>query len=243
MRTLATILLLMASVWVSGAETNLIVINSTGEPPTVGMEGQLDIALPLAGLLTKPGDHRVPMLVRIASTQPHGTLTRYDLRYIGRVPGKHDLRDYLFTSEGQPATNLPALSVTIAGLLPNPHNGWLEEQARHAPSLFGGYRAIIATVVVLWVVAFFCIRRAGRKPKVAAVEVTGKRPPSFAERIRPLVERAAAGQLSAEQKAELERMLITHWQRRLHLTDTKADELISKLRLHNEAGEIGRAHV
>jgi hypothetical protein len=45
------------------------------------------------------------------------------------VPGKHDLREYLFTAEGDPATNLPALTVTIADLLPNPHDGWLEESA------------------------------------------------------------------------------------------------------------------
>jgi len=53
-----------------------------------------------------------------------------------------------------------------------------------------------------------------------------------------LIERAAAGELSADQKAELERLLITHWQQRLNLSQTGANELIVRLRQHPEAGEL-----
>jgi hypothetical protein len=197
--------------------------------------------LPLSGLTTKPGDHRAPMLLRIAHSQPHGTLTRYDLRYIGRVPGQHDLRNYLFTANGSAATNLPPLNVTIAGLLPNPHNGWLEEQAQQAPSLLGGYRTVLVVVAVLWVVSFFVIWRSGRRPKAVANVASVQREPTFAERIRPLVERAAAGNLSPDEKATLERLLIAHWQRRLNLTGASGDELIARLRQHNEAGVLLRA--
>jgi hypothetical protein len=151
------------------------------------------------------------------------------------------LRNYLFTADGLPATNLPALNVTIAGLLPNPHNGWLEEQSRRLPSLFGGYRTALAIIVVLWVIAFFVIWRSGRRTKVIADTTPVQRAPTFAERIRPLVERAAAGTLSADEKAALERMLITHWQRRLNLTNADGDELILRLRQHGEAGVLLRA--
>jgi hypothetical protein len=223
------------------SETNLLVINQSAAPPTVGMEGQLDVALPIAGLITKPGDHRAPLVLRIAASQPHGTLTRYELRYAGRVPGPHDLRKYLFTAEGLPATNLPPLTVTVAGLLPSPHNGWLEEQAHHAPTLFSSYRALLIGAGVLWVLAFFVIRRLGRTPKSASAPAIAARPPSFAEKIRPLVERAAAGQSTAEEKATLERMLITHWQQRLNLSETNASELIVHLRQHPEAGALLRA--
>ena len=216
------------------------VLASNESPPTVGMEGRFEVILPEAGLSTAPADHRAPLLLRIASTQPHGTLTRYDLRYIGHVPGEHDLRNHLFTTNGSPATNLPALMVSVPGLLPTPHNGWLEEQARHAPSLFGGYRGLMIFVIVLWILALWVILRATRKPKVAVVEADTQREPTFAEKIRPLVERAAAGQLSADEKATLERMLITHWQRRLHLTASNGEELIAQLREHPEAGALLR---
>lgn len=222
-------------------QNSIIVLSSNSSPTTVGMEGQLDVALPLAGLITKPGDHRAPMLLRVAHSQPHGTLTRYDLRYIGRVPGQHDLRDYLFTADDLPATNLPALNVSIAGLLPNPHNGWLEEQAQQAPSLLGGYRTTLAVIIVLWIIGFFVIWRSGRSKKAVANNAPVQREPTFAERIRPLVERAAAGSLTADEKAALERLLITHWQRRLNLTSASGDELIARLRQHSEAGVLLRA--
>ena len=238
---LALLLLCVAFGSATAFGQSVIILSSNSSPPTVGMEGQLDVALPLAGLTTKPGDHRAPMLLRIAHTQPHGTLTRYDLRYIGRVPGQHDLRNFLFTADGSPATNLSPLNVAIAGLLPNPHNGWLEEQAQQAPSLLGGYRTALVVVAVLWVIAFFVIWRSGRQPKAAASTAPVQREPSFAERIRPLVERAAAGTLSADEKATLERMLITHWQRRLNLTGANGDELIARLRQHAEAGVLLRA--
>jgi hypothetical protein len=223
------------------AQTDLIVINQSTNVPTVGMEGGLDVALPLAGLITKPGDHRAPLVLRIAATQPYGTLTRYELRYTGRVPGQHDLRNYLFTADGLPATNLPALQVNITGLLPNPHSGWLEEQAHRAPSLFRSYRVMLVGVAVLWVAAFFILRRLDRKPKTLIAPVATARPPSFAEKIRPLVERAAAGQLCAEEKATLERMLITHWQQRLNLIGASTNDLIHQLRQHPEAGVLLRA--
>jgi hypothetical protein len=205
------------------------------------MEGQLEVLLPEADLTAKTPERHSPLLLRIAFTRPHGTLTHYDLRYVGNVPGTHDLRDYLFTTNGQPATNLMPLPVVVAGILPTPHSGWLEEHAMRAPSLFGGYRAWMVAAIALWVVAFFVILRVGRKPKTAAVETPIEREPTFAERLRPLVERAASGGLSADEQAALEWMLITHWQRRLGLTSVDGAELIARLRQHPEAGVLLRA--
>jgi hypothetical protein len=229
------------SVEAAYASTTITVLSSNAEPPTVGMEGQLEVLLPEAGLTAKTPELRTPLLLRIAHTQPHGTLTRYDLRYIGRVPGKHDLRNYLFNTNGFPATNLTEIIVSVSGLLPEQHNGWLEEQALNAPSVFGGYRAVAVVAVVLWILALFVILRAGRKPKVAPIETPVQREPTFAERLRPLVERAAAGGLTGDEKAALERMLINHWQRRLGLAGANSGELIARLRQHAEAGALLRA--
>lgn len=218
----------------------LTVISSSAEAPTVGMEGRLEVLLPEAGLSAKMPDRRTPMLLRIALSRPHGTLTHYDLRYIGRVPGRYDLREYLITTAGRPATSLPALPVSVKGILPVPHNGWLEEQAVGTPSIFGRYRVIATVVVTLWIVAFFVILRVGRKPKLATIGGPVQRPLTFAECLRPLVERAAAGQLSPDEQATLERMLISYWQRRLGLSGVDSAELIGRLRLHPEAGALLR---
>lgn len=231
----------LALPWFAAAQTNLILIQQSATAPTVGMEGALDVALPLTNLVTKPGDHRAPLVLRIAGVQPYGTLTRYDLRYTGRIPGAHNLSDYLFTAENLPATNLPPLPVKVSGVLAKPHNGWLEEPAHHVPSLFRGYRAVLMAVAAGWVATFFIIRRVDRKPKLAPTAETAARPPTFADKIRPLVERAAKGQLTAEEQASLERMLITHWQQRLNLTGTSTNDLIQQLRHHPEAGVLLRA--
>jgi len=235
---LALVFLLTAS---ASGQSSISIISSNSQPLTVGMEGQLVVILPEAGLSAKAAERLSLIHLRIAYTRPHGTLTHYDLRYVGRVPGEHDLREYLVRTNGEPATNLPPLPVSIAGVLPAQHNGWLEEQAIRVPALFGGYRGISIVVVALWILAFFVILRFSRKRKAVAAEAPVERPPTFAELIRPLIERAAAGQLSADDKARLERMLITHWQRRLGLAGRSGDEMIASLRQHAEAGVLLRA--
>lgn len=217
------------------------VISFEEKPPLVGMEGRLELLLPESGLKTKKPERLSDIHLRIASTNPRGKLIYYDLRYTGRVPGEYDLRDFLLTAAELPATNLPPLPVSISGILPEQHNGWLEEQAMRSPGLFGGYKNIAILAIVLWVLAFFVVYRFGRKPKTDTNLKPVARPPTFAERIRPLLERAAAGKLTADEKALLERMLITHWQHRLGLANKSGDEIIAQLRQHSEAGVLLRA--
>ena len=46
--------------------------SSTNPPsPKVGMEGRLEVVLPEGGLTAVDGDHRSPLLLRVASAQPH----------------------------------------------------------------------------------------------------------------------------------------------------------------------------
>jgi hypothetical protein len=204
------------------------------------MEGRREVILTDSTLVAKTPDRRSPLLLRIASATPTGSSTHYDLRYVGRVPGKYDLRDFLFTGTGLPASNLPPLSVSITGLLPKEHNGWLEEQALRAPGMAGGYRIWMLALAFAWIAAPFIVARLLRKPKPHPVAVPTPRVPAFAERLRPLVERAAEGKLSADEQALLERMLIHYWQRRLELNSAGGSELMDQLRSHPEAGVLLR---
>src|SRR6185369_15431241 len=95
--------------------------------------------------------------------------------------------------------------------------------------------------IALWILALFVVFRFGRKPKTDTNLKPVARPLTFAERLRPLLERAAAGKLTADEKAMLERMLITHWQHRLGLAKMSGDEIIAQLRQHAEAGALLRA--
>ena len=98
-----------------------------GAAPTVGMEGRVEVVLPVAGIEGRPVTERAKVLVRVAERYPHGTATRYDLRYVGLVPGKHDLREWLVLPGGGLATNLEPIVVEVEGLLPPKHDGSLVE--------------------------------------------------------------------------------------------------------------------
>jgi hypothetical protein len=76
----------------------------------------------------------------------------------------------------------------------------------------------------------------GRKSRRGAA--ASHRPKTLAEQLRPLVERAQAGTLSTPERAELERMLLAFWGRRLGLTDVDPREAMAQMRQHPEAGRL-----
>ena len=120
--------------------------------PTVGVEGKIEIALPGTLLQAKPVTDKAPLLLRIASTQPAPRREDvwYDLRYMGLVPGIHDLKNYLVRADGSSAADLPAIPIPVAGLLPEDHKGELVRNTGARWPFFGGYRVVIVAVVVLW---------------------------------------------------------------------------------------------
>jgi len=222
--------------WTAGTHATLVATRAG--LPTVGMEGRREVTLPGALLEARPVDEKSLIILRVANTFPHGTLTRYDLRYIGVEPGKYDLRDYLRRQDGSPLGDLPPLPVEIAGLLPVPHTGELIERPPGVVGLFGGYRNVLIAAGVIWAVGLLAFWVIGRRRRERTVATASEQPPTLAERLRPLVEQAATGQLSVEGKAQLERLLLTHWRERLELGDLGQAEAIARLRQHPEAGAL-----
>jgi hypothetical protein len=217
---------------------------SAAEPPpawpTVGMEGTLQIILPGTLLEARPVTQKSTLIVRIADTRPHGELNWYDLRFVGFVPGKYDLRDFLIRKDGSPTNNLPTLPVQILGLLPKEHNGAIIDEALRPMPFFGSYRRLLAAVALVWAAGWIGYYFARRKPKPVAVTAPPAAPPTFADRIRPFVEKAAAGTLDHEGQAQLERMLLNHWRDRLGLQAQSPPELMAALRRHEQAGNLLR---
>ena len=94
------------------------------------------------------------------------------------------------------------------------------------------------TGAVVWIVGLAAILLVGRHRKNAAE--LSSRPQTLADRLRPLVEGAVAGELSHSQLAELERSLVALWRKRLRLDSMKASEAIDALREHEVAGGLLR---
>jgi len=215
-----------------------------GAPPTtVGMPGRLDgVVLPGPELEARPlTDRRAPVVLRVVAVYPHGTAFRYDLEYTGLEPGTHDLRDHLRRKDGSPAAERAALPPLPVRVDPARPPGQVEPNKLEidpGPRV-GGYRILQALFLAAWglglaalVLSFFFPRR---KRPVAAVS---DHPASLADRLRPLVEKATAGNLSPAELAGLERGLLAYWRRRLHLERVPAGEAIERLRTHPQAGPL-----
>jgi len=209
-------------------------------PPCVGMEGRLETLLPGTILDAKPVTSRSLVILRIADVRPHGTLISYDLRYVGLVPGRYDLRDYLVRKNGGAVSNLPPLPVEITGVLPEHHQGELVTASVQPFPFLGGYRAGLVLTVIIWALLIVPLCLIGRARKQVVSTPLAVAPPTLAERLRPLVQRAAEGTLSKNELAQLERMLLSHWRERLQLQQATMAEAVGQLRKHPEAGALLR---
>jgi hypothetical protein len=209
--------------------------------PTVGMEGRLEATLSGTLLEAKIADEKSLVILRIAETRPHGTLTWYDLRYVGLVPGRYDLRSCLVRKDGTTTDDLPKLEIEVGGLLPASYQGELVQPPRSLARFFGGYRATLIVVGVLWLLALFALFLVGRKKAPGPLQPSAPARPTLAQRMGPLIEQAAAGQLSSDGKAHLERLLLSYWRERLHLAELSPGDAMISLRQHPEAGILLRA--
>src|SRR5262245_61590767 len=205
---------------------------------TVGMPLQIEqLVLPGTELEVKPLDNRAaPVVLRIVNIYPHGTAFRYDFSFYVLDPGTFDLKDYLRRKDGSSTADLPALTVTAKPLLPP---GQVEPNRlalQHAPFL-GGYRLALIGLGVLWVAGLLAILFVGRGRRRQEL-ARQRRPVTMADRLRPLVERGMAGDLSPGECASLERSLLAYWKRRLKIIDEKPLQVFDALRRHEEAGPL-----
>ena len=208
---------------------------------TVGVSARVDqLVLPGPELVVKPlNDHRDAIVLRIVAAFPHGTAYRYDIEYYGLEPGTFDLRHYLQRVDGSSIEDLPALPVVIESVLPPGQIQPNEIFSRPSPSL-GGYRLTLIVSAVIWLAGLlailFWIRTEHNRASGAGS--SPERPLSLADRLRPTVENAIAGTTSTRELAELERMLVAFWRKRLKLDHLGAADAFVVLREHREAGAL-----
>jgi hypothetical protein len=205
---------------------------------TVGMPARIEQRV-LEGteLEVRPiDDRRAPIVLRIVGVYPHGKAFRYDFVYYGLDAGTYDLKTLLRRKDGSPTADLPPIPVLIEPLLPP---GQLEPHplSLSASPGLGGYRLYVLVGGLAWLLGLAAILLARRRKHVASGEAAG-RPLTLADRLKPLVDKAVAGELGAGEQAELERLLIGYWRRRLKLEDASPAKLITLLRDHELAGPL-----
>lgn len=210
------------------------------EIPTVGMEGSRELILSGKPLKARPVNDKSLIVLRIVNVYPHGTKTRYDMRYIGLLPGSYDLRDYLVHEDGSAATNLPPLPVEIAPLLPADHDGKLIEEPLQGIPFFSRFREIVIAVWILWALLLIPILMIKRKGMDAAPVVDELPEPTLAEKLQPLVVKAADGTITSEEQSHLELLLIAYWRHELQLDSFSISDALERLKMHPDAGSLLR---
>ena len=222
------------------AQTN----SSTNSPPTraIGIEGRVSLELPRADYQPRPLDDRTELILRIeAVTSVATNRHRYDFYYMGLEPGNYSLANYLIRPDGSQPDELSNTLVQVQAVLPEDHDGKL---TRYTPEQFpfiGGYRVFLGLIGLLWFGGIAVFVMSYRKKRVTVAPVMVAPEPTFAERIRPLVEAAASGNLSLDGKAQLERLLMGFWREKLSLPDLRMAEALERLKAHSQAGELLRA--
>jgi hypothetical protein len=217
---------------------------NAAEPKTrlIGIEGDLEVVLNRGDYLPKPLDDRTPLILRVENVEAEkdGNF-RYDFHYIGFEPGSYKLSDYLIHPDGSPAVEVGDLMVEVKSILPPDHDGALNSYVPRTFPWFGGYRMLLTGLAGLWVLGLLAFAWFGRKRKISVVEDIIPPPPSYAERMRPMVEAAAAGKLDAKGQAELERLMIGYWREKLKLPEQRMADALAELKRHPEAGSLLRS--
>jgi len=204
---------------------------------SVGMPVSVhDLVLPGAELRALEGERGAPLVLRVDAVRPHGDRFRYDLVFYALEPGDYDLARCLRRADGSAATDLPPLAFHVQTLLPpgqvephRPEPGWL-------PSL-GGYRVALVAAGVAWLAGLVLLVRAGRRAREREIR-PALRAVTLEERLAPLIAAARADGLGPAGRAELERVLIAWWRRRLGLEQRDGAAALAELAVHPEAGPL-----
>jgi hypothetical protein len=209
---------------------------------TIGIEGYVSTDLPRADYRPRPLDDRTELILRLEGvTALTNGQHRYDFYYIGLEPGPYNLANYLMRPDGSRPDELDHLRIHVRAMLPEDHDGQLGAYFPRRFPWIGGYRALLGLMALVWVGGFVAFALASRKKHALVVPVATPPQPSLAERLRPLVEAAAAGRLTPDGQARLERLLMGYWREKLGLPELRMAEALMRLKAHAEAGELLRA--
>ena len=204
-----------------------------GQPLTL-----TDIYIPGGAVEPTPRrDRTPPLVVRLLETKSAKDGHRYDFEITGLDPGKYDLADYLTAVNPVNTPAIPEILLEITSVLPAGVVLPSELPPVKIPAL-GGYKNKMIAATALWCAGFIAMVVWIRRKKTGAT-VSSEYLATLAERLQPLLERAASGNLDDAGRASLERLVIGRWRERLpEISSLPPAEAMVKLRAHPEASPL-----
>lgn len=211
--------------------------NAEREVLPVGFPGAIE-EVQLPGTLlraTNIESREQPFVVRVVNSFEVEGGFRYEFEFYGLEPGVHNLTDYLERVDGSELGDLSPLEVEVVSLLPP---GQIEPNTLENQSSFfrNYYLPLLVAGGGIWLAGLWAIMFLGRgrhkrlDPNRHQITV--------AQRIRPLIEKAVAGELSSTERGDLERTMVSFWQKRLRLDHMSPAELMTHLRTVPESADL-----
>ncbi len=214
-----------------------------GPPPRPPAEGDVPLGVEEAviiryggpRLVARPYRRGASINVRIADEALRGDVRIYDVRYVVNLPGEFELTDYLTSADGRPIDDLPKFRVRGLTSLTKDIETRIREMEDVGVHIWHGYYETLAGLGVfwgLWLAGLIFVGRAKRPPPAKPEPPE----PTLAERIARYLAALADRDLSVEEKARLELLLLTAWQERLDLNAQRMAAACRRIRQSNELG-------
>jgi hypothetical protein len=230
-------------------------IDGPGVPLGVEQAAIVTYSGPL--LSVAPYKWGVAVNVRIAEVTEQEGRRIYDVRYIVNRAGTFDLRDFLIAADGSELTGLPAFRITGDSKLSKDLDTRIEETEELRIDVGGRYYETMTVLFVLWIVwllmlLFFKRPRPVTEADAAPAGLT------LPEMLRKFMTKLETGALTADDKAQMEMLLLRCWRDELALShmpmsatlnaiwrDDKTSASLRKLQhwLHHPASPVGREEI
>lgn len=194
-----------------------------------------EIYIPGGEVKAKPRrDRQPPLMVRVLDVKPAKDGSRYDFEVQGLEAGTYNLADFLEVPAG---TTLPEIPLEITTGLPPGLVHPNKNESGDLPKL-GGYRTTMMILGGVWLAGLGAILL-WRKKKPATDGAHAEIAVPLSVRLRPLVAAASKGELSSDDRAKLERLVIGHWrERRPDIAALPPAEAMVKLRHDADASPL-----
>lgn len=201
----------------------------------LGVEHAVTIAYSGPELTIVPYKIGVAVNLRIARVIEKKKARIYDIRYIINAPGTFNITEYLTSKDGSPITDLPACQVKGVQHLSEKMERRLKDTEKimiEIPHMYYEYLTVICILMVIWLLLLIFAGR-GRKRQVQQVVHVR----SLEEILRAILERMRQGNLSVEEKTELENLLFKIWRQELNLTGQDLYQAVRQIEDNNRTSE------
>ncbi len=230
---------------VLAAAVTIVVVMRTREPEVtrsdrdvpLGVEEAVIIRYSGSRLVARPYRRGASVNLRIANETQQGNVRVYDVRYVVSLPGEFDLTEYLTSADGRPISDLPSFKVRGLTSLTKDIETRIQEIEEVGVHVWHWHYETLTGLGILWIfwlMGLIFIGRPKRPPKITPPPP----PPSVAERIARYLIALRKGELTVNEKAELEVLLLEHWRDRLDLRERRMAEACRQIQRNDDLGTV-----